>query len=130
MIKSFAVAALMSGLVASAAIAQTASPAPEAPAIAPVQVAPAQVRTPGQMPAPAATPVATPQAAGAAPESPDQCLKAASDLAQSAEDRKLAEAQLDKIEDLLTKMETHCDAKQFVEAMSVANDIKTLIETR
>ena len=50
---------------------------------------------------------------------------------QSSEwDRKLGEEKLDKIEDLLTKMETHCDAKQFVEAMNVAKDIKSIIETQ
>ena len=137
MIKSLAMAALMSGLLAGAAqaqtVAQTATPAPTAPSTTPA-VVPAQPTAPMQAqvptPAPAAVPAATTQAGGGAPDSPDQCLKAASDLAQSAEDRKLAEAQLDKIEDLLTKMETHCDARQYVEAMAVANDIKSLIETR
>ena len=126
MIKSFAVAVLMSGFAAGAVLAQASPPTSDKPAGVQGQTpAPSQVQT--QTPAPAAMPA---QAAGAAPENPDQCLKAASDLAQSAEERKLAEAQLDKIEDLLTKMETHCDAKQFVEAMAVANDIKSLIETR
>lgn len=116
MIKSFAIAAVMSGLLAGAAFAQATPPANDKPAVGQAQVL-----------APVATPA---QATGAAPENPDQCLKAASDLAQSAEEHKLGEAQLDRIEDLLTKMETHCDARQYVEAMAVANDIKSLIETR
>ena len=61
------------------------------------------------------------------PDSPDQCLKAAFDLAQSAEDRKLPNEKLDKIEELLTRMEDHCDAKQFSEAMAVAKDIEAAI---
>lgn len=111
--KRLVIAALMSGLLAGAACAQTSAQTTAVPATAPQTTA-----------APSA------QSAGGAPDNPDQCLKAASDLAQSAEERKLGEAQLDRIEDLLTKMESHCDAKQFVEAMSVGNDIKTLIETR
>jgi hypothetical protein len=61
------------------------------------------------------------------PSSPDQCMKAAFDLAQSAEDKKLPNDQLDRIEEMLTKMEDHCDAKQFTEAMAVAKDIEAVI---
>lgn len=66
----------------------------------------------------------------AAPTTPDACLKSAFELAQSAESKKLPDPQLDKIEALLTKMESHCDAKQFAEAMVVAKDIKSAIETK
>lgn len=125
MIKSLAVAALMSGLIAGVAFAQSTTQATPAPGQKLSVDKPAQV--PIEMPAAKAAPA---QSAAVAPETPDQCLKAASDLAQSAEERKLGEIQLDKIEDLLTKMESHCDAKQFVEAMAVGNDIKSLIETR
>jgi len=64
----------------------------------------------------------------APPTTPDDCLKAAFDLAQAAEDKKLSEDKLDRIEEMLTKMETHCDANQFNEAMAVANDIKSVID--
>lgn len=104
MIKSIVLFAVMTSLLAGTAFAQATPPAAAQSAPAP--------------------------ATGATPENPDQCLKTASDLAQSAEDRKLGEEKLDKIEDLLTKMETHCDAKQFVEAMNVAKDIKSIIETQ
>ena len=129
MIKSIAVAVLMSSVVAGSAVAQTTRPVQDTPPA--VQPAPGQApaQTPTQTQTPASPTPSSPQA-GLAPASPDDCLKAASDLAQSAEDRKLTEDKLDKIEELLTKMETHCDAKQFVEAMSVAKDIKTMIETQ
>lgn len=62
------------------------------------------------------------------PSSSDECLKQAFQLAQLAEGKKLAEAKLDKIEELLTKMESHCDAKKFAEASTIAKDIKSAIE--
>lgn len=57
----------------------------------------------------------------------EDCLKVAFDIAQAAEGKKLPNEQLDKVEEMLTKMETHCDAKQFTEAAAVATDLKTLI---
>ena len=58
---------------------------------------------------------------------PEDCLKAAFDIAQAAEGKNLPNDQLDKVEEMLTKMETHCDARQFTEAAAVASDLKTLI---
>jgi hypothetical protein len=80
--------------------------------------------TPGQ--APSAAPSTSQPAMPV--NSPEDCLKAAFDIAQTAEDKKLADDQLAKIEDLLTKMEGHCDAKQFNEAASVGSDLKSLIQ--
>jgi hypothetical protein len=86
--------------------------------------APAATETPA-----AAAPAGTPAPAGVtAVNSPEDCLKAAFDIAQTAEDKKLADDQLSKIEDLLTKMESHCDAKQFTEAANVGSDLKALIQ--
>ena len=62
------------------------------------------------------------------PASSDDCLKAAFDLAQAAEEKSLADDVLDKVEEALTRMEGHCDANQYAEAMAVAADIKTLID--
>jgi hypothetical protein len=62
------------------------------------------------------------------PSTPDDCLKAAFDLAQAAEEKSLADDVLDKVEEALTRMEGHCDANQYAEAMAVAADIKTLID--
>jgi len=59
--------------------------------------------------------------------SAEDCLKVAFDLAQAAEGKNLPNDQLDKVEEMLTKMETHCDAKQFNEAAAVATDLKSLI---
>jgi hypothetical protein len=64
------------------------------------------------------------------PTSSDDCLKIAFDLAQTAEEKKLPESKLDPLEEMLTKMETQCDAKQFTEAMASAQSIKTLMETQ
>ena len=62
------------------------------------------------------------------PSTPDECLKAAFDLAQAAEEKSLADDVLDKVEESLSRMEGHCDANQFAEAMAVAADIKILID--
>lgn len=77
-----------------------------------------------------ATSVAFAQAPPTTPASVDDCLKSAFGLAQSAEGKKLSDPELDKIEAMLTKMESHCDAKQFTEAMTIARDIKTAIGTK
>jgi hypothetical protein len=60
--------------------------------------------------------------------SAEDCLKAAFDIAQAAEDKQLPDTQLTKVEDMLTKMESHCDAKQFSEAATVGTDLRALIE--
>ena len=116
MIKSIAAVGFALGLAASAALAQTAPPmAPAAPAPAEAQpMKPAEAAPAGAL----------------SVASADDCMKVASDLANSAEQKKLADDKLDRIDDLLTKMETHCDAKQFGEASAVARDIKSVIETQ
>ncbi len=126
MIKALTLALAITGFTASYATAQSPGPTP---APAPSVTAPAATS-----PAPKAEAPAAPAAAATTQlvtaTNPDDCLKTASDLALDAEDRKLAEDKLDKVEDLLVKMETHCDSKQFPEALAVAKDIKSLIETR
>lgn len=69
-------------------------------------------------------------AAAQAPSTSDECLKSAFELAKTAEAKKLPDPQLDKIEELLTKMESHCDAKKFAEAMTIAQDIKAVIDAK
>lgn len=68
-------------------------------------------------------------APSAAPAGPEDCLKAAFELAQKAEEMKLSNEQLDKVEDLLAKMEGHCDNQQMTEAAAVADDLKAVIGT-
>lgn len=58
----------------------------------------------------------------------DACLKQAFDLAASAEGKKLSDAQLAKVEELLAKMEGLCDAKDFAGADKVAAEVKAAIE--
>lgn len=65
--------------------------------------------------------------AEAAPTSTDACLKLTIDLAKSAQEKKLAEAKLNSIEDMLSKLEGHCDASQFGDAANVAKDIRSAI---
>lgn len=61
------------------------------------------------------------------PANPEDCLKLAFDIAQAAENKNLPNEELDKVEEMLTKMESHCDARQFTEAAAVASDLKTII---
>ena len=58
----------------------------------------------------------------------DSCLKQAFDLAQAAEGKKLPDAQLAKVEELLAKLEGQCDAKQFADADKTAKDVQGAID--
>ncbi len=62
-----------------------------------------------------------------APASAEDCLKLAFDIAQAAENKSLPNEELDKVEEMLMKMESYCDARQFTEAAAVASDLKTMI---
>lgn len=63
----------------------------------------------------------------APPKDADECLKQAIDLAESAEAKNLSDDKLAKIEDLLTKLEGHCETAEFTEAATVAKDIEAEI---
>lgn len=65
-----------------------------------------------------------------APKSADDCFKMSMDLFKTADAQKLAEDKRGKVEELLEKMETHCDAKQFAEAATVAKDVKAAIAAK
>jgi Skp family chaperone for outer membrane proteins len=69
-------------------------------------------------------------APAAAPANPEECLKSAFEIAQRAEEQKLPSDQLDKIEELLSKMENHCDSRQFSEAAAVAQDLQSLVDVK
>lgn len=62
-----------------------------------------------------------------APKTSDDCFKNAIDLAKSAEEKKLGDDKLAKVEELLTKMEGQCEEQKFAEAATTANDIKAAI---
>ncbi len=129
MLKKIVATAALSLALTGAALAQTAAPAgqPAAPAAAPAPAAEAPAK-----PAEAAAPQAAtaPSAEAVAVASADDCLKNAFEIAQKAEEKKLSNTELDKIEELLTAMEGHCDANQFKEAMVVHGDIKSLIDAK
>lgn len=59
------------------------------------------------------------------PATADQCLKMAFDLAQSAEEKQLPDEEYKKLDDLLTTLESQCDAQQFQEASASAKDIRS-----
>jgi len=120
MIRKLALAVAIAALLTGAAVAQTTPPSPDTPAAGETGQGVAQ--GPGQV----ATEMKDDEVKLTA--DPESCLKSASDLAIIAEERKVAENQLDKIDDLLIKMEQHCDARQFTEAQAVAKDIKSLIQ--
>ena len=65
-----------------------------------------------------------------APKSADDCFKMSMDLFKSADAQKLPDGQRSKVEEMLERMETHCDAKQFAEAAGIAKDVKAAIASR
>ncbi len=71
--------------------------------------------------------LAAPAAAQAPAASPEECLDQAFELAQEAEKKSLDDAKLDKLEEMLTKMEAHCDGKELTEAAGVAKEIRAVI---
>lgn len=103
LISLHALASLLAVVAAPAALAQSAADRPTA--AAPGTLAPA-----------------------AAIESQDQCLAAATELAELAEKRQLSEQRRDQLEELLVRMESLCDARQFPEATAVVRDIRRMIE--
>ena len=124
MIRKLAVSSALLLALAGSAIAQSAAPAntetaPAASAPAASAQAPAT-----SAPAPAASAPAA-DLAGA-----DDCLKSAFDLATQAEEKKLSNEDLDKLEDLLTKMENHCDANELKEASLIGGDIQSMIDAK
>lgn len=64
----------------------------------------------------------------AVPASTEDCAKIAQDLVAVAESKTLPDERLDKIEEMLVKMEGHCDAQQFTEAAAVAKEIRAELD--
>jgi hypothetical protein len=113
MMKHLVAILALTATLATGALAQTAPAAPPAAATAPPAAA-----------APAAMP------SDSQPTTAEQCLKAAFSLAEKAEAKKLSNEDFDKLEEMLTKMETHCDAKQYGEAHAMAQEIEQTIATK
>lgn len=107
MIKRLASAAVLGLLLSGSALAQTAT---QGDAAAP-------------QPAPATT-----SALPEAPATAEACLETAANLGTAAEGKAFTDDKLDRLEQLFSKMETLCDGKQFAEAMTVAKDIKTMLD--
>lgn len=117
MIRKLAVSSALLLALAGSAIAQSAAPAN-------TETAPAASAPAASAPAPAASAPAADLA------SADDCLKSAFDLATRAEEKKLTNEDLDKLEELLTRMEGHCDANELREASLIGGDIKTMIDAK
>jgi predicted nucleic acid-binding protein len=60
----------------------------------------------------------------------NQCEQVALELARAAEAKQLSDDKLDRIEDLLGKMEDLCDDNRVAEAMAVARDIEAEINAQ
>lgn len=114
MITRMVTAAAFGLLLAGSAWAQAPVPATPAPT---ESAAPAAPRS-----------AADPAAAPATPSSHDDCITAATSLGQLAENKTMPDDKIDKLEELFTKMEGLCDAKNFTEAANVAKDIKTMLD--
>ncbi len=108
---------MLKHLIATVALAATLATGALSGALAQTNPAPAS-------PAPAAAP------SDAQPANAEQCLKSAFSLAEKAEAKKLSNEDIDKLEEMLTKMETHCDAKQYGEAHAMAQQIEQTIATK
>lgn len=61
------------------------------------------------------------------PKDVNGCLDTSLELFKSASDANLSSDAQGKVEELLGKMEGHCDAKQFPEAQAVANEVSGTI---
>ncbi len=122
MLKHLMIAVSMSALMVGGALAQ-------APAASePPTMENAGQAAPMTQAEPQAQPQADTQSTGTA--SADQCLQSAMTLAKSAEQKSLADDKLDKIEQMLAKMEDLCDANQFSEAQAMVKDIESAIKSQ
>jgi hypothetical protein len=63
-----------------------------------------------------------------APKNSEDCLKSSFDLAKSANDKKLADDKLAKVEEMLTKLESACEAQKFDEAAATIKEVKAVID--
>lgn len=54
-------------------------------------------------------------------------MKAATDLAHAAQEKKLPKARLEQIDSIVMKIASLCEAEQYTEAASVARDAQTLL---
>ena len=72
-------------------------------------------------------PAATGSPAAVTSASADDCLRSAFDLAQQAQAKKLSEDEQDSVDELLSAMEDHCDARRFTEAQTMAGQIASMI---
>lgn len=62
--------------------------------------------------------------------SAEQCLKQSFELADKIEGRNLTDVELDRLDDLLSEMESHCESNRFVDAAAIATAISDELSTQ
>lgn len=63
------------------------------------------------------------------PVSPDQCLDTAAAIADEVDQKELSNDEADLLEQLIERMEHHCEAMEFAEAMTVYDELKALLDS-
>lgn len=62
-----------------------------------------------------------------APTNADECNNQGAEIAQKAEDKKLDDAKIAKVEELLTKLDEQCQGSKFTEAAATMKDLNAAI---
>jgi hypothetical protein len=64
------------------------------------------------------------------PDDSEACFKTADEVADAVEEAQLTEEEMETVDDLLFRIEEHCAAEQFREAIQVAESVRALIADR
>lgn len=64
------------------------------------------------------------------PADSDTCFRTADEVADAVEEANLTEEQMETADDLLFRIEEHCAAEQFSQAIEVAESVRALIAER
>jgi hypothetical protein len=132
MIRRLASAAALALVLGTAASAQAPQPADatttplgatQSEAGSATPGAPAETTTTGSIPGSAS------EQPAAIPDSTEACIAAAAELGTEAETRTLTDDSIEQLDVLFSKMETLCDGHQFDAAMTVAEDIRSVLQT-
>jgi non-homologous end joining protein Ku len=57
-----------------------------------------------------------------------ECVRSTMDLSKAAEAKQMPDEQIDRVEELLDKMEEHCANKRFSDATALLQQVKAMIE--
>ena len=62
------------------------------------------------------------------PKSSEECFKALDTIAQAAEAKELDNAMIEKVGEMLTKLDSQCDAGQLKDAMATMNELEATLK--